>query len=95
MDTTDEEGYHTCNKTSFQSVFCGTEDHHERIINLVHACNDLVFHATHVLKFYFLQFPDYNAPFNIGIVQKVLYLLNDTFTPRDLEQQPIVDFYEN
>lgn len=47
----------TTTKTSFQSVFTGNDDQHQKLLNLIQACNRLSIHTTHFIKYYHLNCP--------------------------------------
>ncbi|KAI9089803.1 hypothetical protein DFS34DRAFT_382914 [Phlyctochytrium arcticum] len=90
---TEEQSY-VCTKTSFRKAFAFplNEDYYQKLRTLVKSCHELVIHATHVFKLYYLHHADYEPHY--GDVPKVssviLYLLNDDFNPRSAEDKALV-----
>ena len=86
---------YVCNKTSFRKAFRfpWNKDYFLRITNLAKHCHELVIHATHVFKLYYLHHDDFD-PFYSDIqttYSDILYLLNNNYEPESDDKKERVD----
>lgn len=81
----------SCNKSSFARVFCGEDIHLQHLQKYITQCHYLSFHASHVLKLHALRQEAYDVAFTKKLVEQTLYLLNDDFRPRNVQDATTTD----